>query len=925
MRASPEERYRRWLVVLPAALRREAEDELVETFRRSHERVAGRGLAERVRFWCRMAADLALASGAERLTRGRPSAERPRASLWETLMRLLTDLRLAARALRKSPAFAVTAVLTLALGIGATTTMFSVVNGVLLAPLPYKNPARLVLVWQELRARHVPEFPFPPGDIPDLRVRGTTFEALATVTTGQQSLASDASQPEQVRTAFVSANIFRVLGLQIEHGRDFTDADAVPPPPPPGAPGVPAPTGAAPPNAAPTATVAPPPVNFAVILSHEYWQRRYGGDLTAIGRSIDLGGAGATIVGIVEPNAQLLFPPRTNIERAPDLWFASRADLANGTRTAGALRVIARLAPGATVASAQTQMEGFAADLRAQYPVKKNAGVYIDVVSMHESLVSDVRRSILALMGAVVIVLLIACANVASLFLTQAARRERDLAVRTALGAGRGRLVSQMFAESVWLAVTGAALGLGLAKVSITVLQRIGPTDLPRLFSVAIDLKVLAFAAGLALATAAFFGLLPALRASRPDVVTVLRQAGRTAGLGAGRLRGGLVVVEVALSFVLLVGSALMLRSLVALEHVNPGFDPRGVLTFYIPQLRGQTPEARSAQVDRIREELRALPGVQGIGAATPLPLDGRVANMPWGTEAAASDPTLFQQAVVHVVQPGYFEAMRAPVVEGRTFQLTDNVPTSTNVIIDSALAAKAFPGESAVGKKLLLRLTGQTGVPFEVIGVVAHERHASLSEEGREALFFADGQRGFATANRWVVRTSVPDPMSLADGVKAAIARVDPTAAVADVQLMQAFVDRAQAPTRFALVLASVFAIIAAALAVVGLYGVLSTVVRQRTAEIGVRLAFGAERASIFRLIVGRGLALAGVGIVIGAGAALTMTRGIASLLVGVRATDPASFLAIAVLFLLVALAACGLPAYRASRLDPTAALRSE
>jgi putative ABC transport system permease protein len=329
--------------------------------------------------------------------------------------------------------------------------------------------------------------------------------------------------------------------------------------------------------------------------------------------------------------------------------------------------------------------------------------------------------------------------------------------------------------------------------------------------------------------------------------------------------------------------------------------------------------------VDRLRGEILALPGVQGVGAATPLPLDGRVANMPWGTEAAAADPTQFQQALVHTVQPGYFETMRAPVVEGRTFRPTDNVPSSTAVVIDNVLAAKAFPGQSAIGKKLLLRVTGQAPVPFEVIGVVTHERHASLAEEGREALFFTDGQRGFATANRWVVRSSSPDPMTLAPAIKAAVARVDPTAAVAEVQPMQTFVDHAQAPTRFALVLAAIFAAIAAVMAVVGLYGVLSTVVRQRTAEIGVRLAFGAERAAIFRLIVGRGLLLAAMGIAVGTGAAFGVTRGISSLLVGVRATDPATFAAIAVLFLVVAGIACGLPAYRASRLDPTVALRSD
>jgi putative ABC transport system permease protein len=924
MRLPPDRLYRQLLVVLPGRLREEAEPELVETFRQSHARVASRGALARAGFWCRMAADLVVASAAERWHVAAPP---PRLSRGAKFMNWLRELKLAVRSLRRSPAFSATAVLTLALGIGATTAIFSVVNGVLLAPLPYRDPERLVLVWQELRARHVPEFPFPVGDIPDLKARGTLFDDIATVATQRQSLATEGSQPEQVRSAFVSANLFRLLGYHIELGRDFTDADATPPPPPPsvaGTPGSSAPTNGAAPPPAPAVAAPAPPVIFTVIISHEFWQRHFGGDASVLGRAIDLGGATAVVAGVVEPNAQLLFPPRTSVERAPDLWFASRADLANGSRTAGALRVIGRLKPGVTVAQAQTQMDGLASDLRNQFPVKKNAGVYIDVVSMQASLVSDVRGGILALMGAVVIVLLIACANVASLFLTQAARRERDLAVRTALGAGQGRLIGQLFAESVVLASIGAIAGVGLARLGIAVLQQIGPADLPRLASVGLDARVLAFAVGIAAAAATLFGLVPAWRASRPDVVAVLRKAGRTAGLGAGRLRGGLVIVEVALSFVLLVGSGLMLRSLIALEHVNPGYDPQGVLTFLVPSLRANTPEARAAMVSRLRDELLALPGVEGVGAATPLPLDGRVNNVPWGTEAAAADPTLFQQALVHIVQPGYFETMHAPLVEGRTFQPTDNVATATVVVIDNVLAAKAFPGQSAVGKKLLLRTTGNAPIPFEVIGVVTHERHASLAEEGREALFFTDGQRGFATANRWVVRTS-RDPMSLGDGVKAAVARVDPTAAVADLQPMQAFVDRAQAPTRFALVLTSVFAGIAAVLAVVGLYGVLSTMVRQRTAEIGVRLAFGAERGSIFRLVVGRGLLMAAIGLAIGTAGALALTRGIASLLVGVRPTDPATFTAIAALFLLVAIAACGLPAYRASRLDPIAALRNE
>ncbi len=929
--ASRSERvYQRLLRVLPPEFRDEAEPELLETFRASHARVSATSPAARLVFWWRIAADLVVTSTAERratLRHGLPAG--PPIFSKRTLMDTMHDARLALRSLVKHRGFAATAVLTLALGIGATVAIFSVVNSVLIEPLPYREPARLVLIWQELRARGVPEFPFPPGDIPDLREKGTLLEDFAVVQTGRQSFSTEASQPTQVRVAFVTPNLFRLLGLRVTHGRDFEPADGTPPPPPP-APVPPANAANAP--AAPAAQPAPatpaapppPPLPFAAILSHEFWQRQFGGDASVVGRSLQFGGATAFVAGIAAPGAQLLFPPRTNIERAPDLWIAGRTNFATGTRTAGVVRVIGRMKPGVTLPQLQTQMDALATELRAAHVVKKNAGVHITAVAMHDTLVSDVKVSILALMGAVTCVLLIACANLANLTMTQSARRERDLAVRAALGAGRGTLVRQMFVESTVLALAGAAGGLALARLGIVVLQKIGPANLPRLQDVAIDLRVLAFTAGASIFSAILFGLLPAFRASRLDVTDVLRRTGRVAGLGHGRLRNGLVVVEVALTFVLLVGSGLMVRSMIALQHVNPGYDPNGLLTFLVPNFNAPTVGARADFMQRMRTELGAIPGVQAVSGASPLPLDGGTANMPYGTEAAAADPTLFQQAQVHTVQPGYFEAMRARVLEGRTFTAQENNPDARTVVVDRLLAARTFAGQSAIGKRLLMRIAGQNPVPFEIVGVVAHQRHATLTQDGREAVFFLDGQRGFGGANRWVVRTD-QDPVRLIDAVKAAVARVDPTIALADIQPMSALVERAQAPTWFALVLTSVFASIAAILATIGLYGVLSTVVSQRTAEIGVRLAFGAERRAIFRLIVGRGLLLAGIGIVIGAAAAVGVTRTIQTLLVDVRATDPATFVAIVVLFLIVATTACGIPAYRASRLDPTVALRRE
>ncbi|HET9371329.1 MAG TPA: ABC transporter permease, partial [Vicinamibacterales bacterium] len=677
---SPERIYRRLLTCLPAEFRAEAADELIDTFRHAHARVAGQGPVAGLRFWIRMLADLAVTSGAERFQRTRHDRVPIRS---RDVMAFFNDFRIASRVLRHHPGFALTSVLTLALGIGAITAIYSVVHAVLLQPLPYRDPERLVLVWQELRARQVPEFPFPSGDVPDLRAQGTMFEDIAALSTGRQTVLSATNQPEQVRSAFVTTNTLGLLGLPIALGRDFQESDGTPPPPPPGPPAA---AGGGPVPSAPAAQAvpqapAPPPPPFMTILSHEYWVRRYGGDRAVIGQSIVTpGNATGQIVGVLAPGAELLFPPRNNIEKTPDFWIASRQDFAQASRTAGQVRVIGRLKPGVTIAQAQQQMDKLAADLRETYPVKKNAGVHINVVPMHESLVSDVRLSILALMGAVVFVLLIACANVANLMMTQAARRERELAVKTALGAGRATLVRQILAESLLLALAGSLVGLGLARVGIAALQRIGPQDLPRLAGVSIDVSVLGFCVGMALLSVLLFGLLPALRASRSTIVDVLRQSGRVAGLSSGRLRSGLVIAEVALSFVLLVGAGLMLRSLVALTRVDPGYDPNGVLTFLVTNIRGNV-EARGEFTRRMREELARLPGVQGASAASPVPLDGRVANIPWGTEAAAADPTAFRQAVSYVVMPGYFEAMKSPAIDGRTFTEDDNSPDRQVII----------------------------------------------------------------------------------------------------------------------------------------------------------------------------------------------------------------------------------------------------
>jgi predicted permease len=832
---------------------------------------------------------------------------------------MIRDFEYAWRTLRKSPAFAVTAVLTIALGIGASTAIFSVVNAVLLKPLPYPQPERLAILWGELRTRGVLDFPFSPPDFDDVRRSATLLEDITGVFPFRTVVSGENAESEQVAAAGVTSNFFRLLGAKVALGRDFTDADCTPPPRPP----------AAQPGQAAVAPRTPPPTppTTMVIVSHEFWQRRYGSDPQVAGRSINLGaGAGpAQIVGVLAPAFELLFPPKANLERAPAVWIAARADFQNGNRNNVFLRVVARMKLGVTVQQAQSQLDGIAAGLRQRFPIKTTAGFHMRAERMQANIVAAVRPAILALMGAVIFLLLIACANVANLLLLRASARSRELAVRTALGSSRWSLVRQMMAESLLISGCGALAGLLLARLGIDLLISLGPRDLPRLSSISLDTAVLTFTMLAALMAAVTFGIVPALRASRPDIMEILRSTGRTAGLGSGKLlRNAVVMAEVALSFVLLIGCGLMVRSFVALQKAKPGYDPSGLLTLLLPITNARGAEQSAAVVRDIYERFCALPGVTSVSASFPFPLDGGIANARWGKEEALTDPARFQQANVFFVLPGYFETLRTKLIEGRTFTGADNKPNVKLVVIDKVLAAKAFPRQSAVGKRLLIRVTTPEPEWFEVIGVVEHQRHESLAADGRETAYFTDGYAGAGSVSRWALRTG-GDPGRLVGPVREAIARLDKRLATAEVQPMQTFVDQAQAQTRFSLVLIAIFAAIAALLAAVGLYGVLSSAVRQRTAEIGLRMALGAAPASVFSLVVGHGLKLSAVGIGAGLVAAFSLTRVMRSMLVGVAPHDPMTFAAIAVLFFVISVLACWLPARRAAGLDPTVALREE
>ena len=819
---------------------------------------------------------------------------------------LAKDLAYAGRTLRRSPVFTVAAAITVALGIGASTAIFSVANAVLLRPLPYRDPDRLTIVFRSNPAGPLGShnFLYSNADFFDLR-DGTRpiFEDIGGVAGFRAYVPREDGSMEQIAKGLVTSNFFRLMGARIAIGRDFTDADAVPQP-------------------ADAGILIPP--GSAAILSYDYWQRRYGGSPGVLGQRMPAAAgvtAGPVIVGVLERGFQLYLPPGGAVSGTPDFWVANNVGYDNGHRNLMLVGAIARLKTGVTLWQAQDRIEALTTELRKNSFDRR---ARIRLQPMHAYLVEEVRPAILALMGAVIFLLLIACANVANLLLVRASLRERELAVRAALGASRWRLIRQLLAEALLLSSFGTLLGVGIAWLGIRELAGIAPASLPRIESASIDWRVLAFAAAAGLVAAAVFGVVPALRAARPNVIHVLRGGGHASRLAfGGLLRNGVVIAEVALSFVLLIGSGLMFRSFLALQRLDPGYDTHGILTFYVTRdWPLQRQDGRHAMLRAIRDRLQELPGVESVseGLAVPLASPARPRNTaapqqpPGPPSAMGSD---FQQ-----VMPGYFETLHTPLLEGRTFTEQDDASGRNLAVIDELLAARAFPGQPAVGQHLVVPFPNAPSA--EVIGVVKHQRLYSLADPGRETIYFSEGFAGIGVSRYWAVRTS-GDPGRYAAAVRGELAKIDQQLVLSKVQTMESLVTRDQAGTRFSLLLIGLFAAVAVLLASVGLYGVLASVVRQRTAEIGVRMALGAAPASIFKLVVGQGLRLSTVGIGLGLLAALGLTRAITSMLVGVRPIDPFTFSAMAVLFLLISAVASWLPAHRAAGLDPSSALREE
>ncbi|MBW3534685.1 MAG: ABC transporter permease [Gemmatimonadetes bacterium] len=898
--------YRTLLLAYPPGFRRRHGAEMTRLFRdRAQAAVEARGVRGLLGVLPGALRDLALNAPAEWLREsdaGQPS---------RTERRLMAgfgkDVRWAVRSLLRSPGFAVVAILTLAVGIGANTAIFSVVRAVLLEPLPYAEPERLVIVWGELESRGITGFPLSPPDFQDLRELTTSLEDVAAVLTFQQSLTGE-GEPVEITLGAVSPNFFQVLGIPPMVGRDFVPSDGDPGDPGagPGDPGF---------------------VNQVVILDAGLWRRRFGGDPSVVGRIIEIGGGPAEVVGIAPDGFRLLFPAGASVAREVDAWATLRFDYAAAPRGNVFLKVLGRLRPGVSLEQANQDMDRVAEAAREVYPGWAAAGLDFDAVPFHADVTKDVRPVILALMAAVGFVLLIACANVSNLLLVRASTRQRELSLRAALGGSRHRLVRQLLVEGFVLAGVGALVGVGLARLGIDLLLLLRPEELPRIDEVAVDGGVLAFTAAAAGAAALLFGLIPAIQASRVDLAGSLRERGRSGGLASQRLlRNGVVVGEVALSLVLLVGAGLMVRSFAALQRTDPGFEPEGVMTFStnLPFQRYVDIEDRLLFVSRLRERLEGLPGVEAASGGIPLPLQGVGFNGRWGHEEDAHDDATYQQADYYAVLPGYFEAMGTRLLEGRDFTAADQDDSTAVVVVDETLARKAFPGGSAVGRRIHTRVSSEDPQIVEIIGVVEHQRRESLARPGREAVYFTHHFAGAGNQVTWAVRSGL-DPASVAAVVRREVAELDPLLPVANLEPMSARVREAMAPTRFALVLIGVFGILALVLAAVGLYGVVAFTVRQRTAEIGVRVAFGAERGGILRMVVGQGVALAGAGVAVGIVAALAATGAMASLLVGVEPRDPATFVAVPLVFLAVAAVASLLPALRATRVDPVAALRED
>jgi putative ABC transport system permease protein len=811
------------------------------------------------------------------------------------------DLRYASRALRRTPGFTIAAVAALALGIGATTTIFTVVNGVLLRPLQYEAPDRLANIWNDLGegAQSLPAV--SPLDFRDYKQRSRSFEDFAAAAEGnvanrRGNLTGD-GEPERADVVTVTANFFPLLGVRPMLGREFLPEEEV---------------------------VNGPHV---VMLSHRLWERRFAADTALVGRTIQIDGVAHEVVGILPRDFRLQLPTEAFQVTDGDLWAPIQFDYGQPLpRNLTFFTVFGRLAPGVTFEQAQAEMDLIAGQFRSEFPEHAASNLRIRAVPLHYDVVKHARPALLILLGAVGMVLLIACANVANLLLVRGTTRRAEFALRTALGASRWAMVRQVLTESLILALAGGALGLGITTIALGMLRRLHPANLPRLADVQLDTTVLVFTAAICAVTAVLFGSVPALRAAAADPQEHLKAGGRGGSAGGRRgARSLLIVAEVALSVILLVGAGLLIRSFLALQRVNPGYDAGDVLTFELSMPFGKYPggASRRAFFRDLAGRLEALPGVTSVGLVSQLPLTGSGPLSPFAYDEETARNFESVTADGRNISPEYFEAMDARLIAGRTFTHQDSAGTPPVIIVDESLAKLAWPGQNAVGKQLQLQPTGTPNGFAEVVGVVEHMRQHDLTRDILHQIYYPIGQ-GTPTVMTFVVETAL-DPMSLVPTVRQTVESMDPDLPVSRLAPMNAYLSEGRAQARFSLVLMSVLGAVALVLTAVGVFGVISYSVSQRTREFGIRLALGEDpRQTRLSVLLG-GMRLVLVSIGIGLVGSLAVTRLIAGLLYQVRPADPITFAGIALLLAMVALLACYLPARRATRVDPALTLRSE
>ncbi len=811
------------------------------------------------------------------------------------------DLRCSWRALWRSPAFAVVATLTLALGIGANSAIFSVVNGVLLRPLPYGDPGRLVMVWNRYAKTGLERAGVSGPDFVERREHSRTFEGVAAYSEASLNL-TGRGEPERLSARRVSAEFFQVLGVRPALGRDFLPEEDEPG----------------------RAQVA--------ILSHAFWKRRFASDPGLVGKSLLLNGVSHTVVGVLP--AGFFFPapdfdPAGFEVAVPLALTAEQTDPSQ--RGYEYLQIVGRLKPGVGVEEAREDLARIAQRALEQAPEAvreffESNGWGTTIVPMQEYVTGEVRPALLLLFGAVGFVLLIACANVSNLLLARAAGRVREIAVRAALGATRGRLLRQLLSESALLALLGGAVGLLLALWGVDLLVAARPANLPRLHEIQLDGQVFLWTGALSVLVGMIFGLAPALHGSRPDLNEALKEGGRPGAAGRARLRSALVVCQISLALVLLVGSGLMVRSLLRLQKLDPGFKPQNILTFYLSLPGGKygKPQERASFFKQLLERLDALAEVAGCGAASLIPMapgHSTASFIPEGARPGPGEPTPL--AKVQLATPGYFGALGVPLLRGRDFGDRDRLEAPGVAIVDEPLARRFWPGQDPIGRRLTFSEDEAPNSWLTVVGVVGAVQDSVPARDAFPTIYVPHAQMP-ADSMFVVLRTAVP-PRRLIPQVRHEVLGLDPEQPVYAVRTMDEYMDRALAQPRFRAALLSGFAALAMALAAVGVYGVMSYSVAQRTHELGIRLALGAGSGDLLRLVIGQGARLALAGLVLGLAGALALGRVLSGLLYGVTPFDPLTYAAVSLVLGVVALLACYLPARRAMRLSPLAALRYE